>query len=87
MHPRLWNMMRGERDGVTVSLLNNTASGADGSDSLTSVENIQGSNSGDTLQLAAMRGVDLRELPGVAHVAPEESPDRLGALVAELLTR
>ena len=26
-------------------------------------------------------------IPGVAHVAPEEAPDRLGAVVAELLTR
>jgi pimeloyl-ACP methyl ester carboxylesterase len=42
---------------------------------------------GDTLRLAAPNGIALRELPGVAHVAPEESPDRLGALVAELLTR
>ncbi len=42
---------------------------------------------GDTLRLAAPNGVELRELPGVAHVAPEEAPDRLGALVAELLTR
>ena len=39
------------------------------------------------LQLAAPNGIALRELPGVAHVAPEEAPDRLGALVAELLTR
>lgn len=29
----------------------------------------------------------LERLPGVAHVAPEEAPDRLGTLVAELLTR
>ena len=42
---------------------------------------------GDTLRLAAPNGIVLRELPGVAHVAPEEAPDRLGALVAELLTR
>ena len=26
-------------------------------------------------------------IPGVAHVAPEEAPDRLGTVVAELLTR
>jgi pimeloyl-ACP methyl ester carboxylesterase len=39
------------------------------------------------LQLAAPNGIALRELPGVAHVAPEEAPDGLGALVAELLTR
>jgi len=26
-------------------------------------------------------------LPGVAHVAPEEAPDRLGTLVSELITR
>jgi pimeloyl-ACP methyl ester carboxylesterase len=42
---------------------------------------------GETLRLAAPKGVEQRELPGVAHVAPEEAPDRLGALVAELLTR
>lgn len=42
---------------------------------------------GDMLHAAAAKGVELRELPGVAHVAPEEAPDRLGALVAELLTR
>ncbi|WP_309669370.1 alpha/beta hydrolase [Gemmatimonas sp.] len=42
---------------------------------------------GEALRLAAPNGVELRELPGVAHVAPEEAPDRLGALVAELLTR
>ena len=42
---------------------------------------------GDTLRRAAPSGVDVRELPGVAHVAPEEAPDRLGALVAELLAR
>ncbi len=42
---------------------------------------------GETLRLAAPKGVQQRELPGVAHVAPEEAPDRLGALVAELLTR
>jgi pimeloyl-ACP methyl ester carboxylesterase len=42
---------------------------------------------GETLRLAAPNGVEHRELPGVAHVAPEEAPDRLGALAAELLTR
>ena len=42
---------------------------------------------GEILRLAAPQGLELRELPGVAHVAPEEAPDRLGALVAELLTR
>ena len=42
---------------------------------------------GDTLRLAAPSGVEVRELPGVAHVAPEEAPDRLGALVAALLER
>jgi pimeloyl-ACP methyl ester carboxylesterase len=31
--------------------------------------------------------VVLERLPGVAHVAPEEAPDRLGTIVAELLTR
>lgn len=29
----------------------------------------------------------IHQLPGVAHVAPEEAPDRLGTLVGELLTR
>lgn len=42
---------------------------------------------GQALRLAASNRAELRELPGVAHVAPEEAPDRLGALVAELLTR
>lgn len=42
---------------------------------------------GEALRLAAPNGVEQHELPGVAHVAPEEAPDRLGALVAELLTR
>lgn len=41
---------------------------------------------GETLRLAAPNGIALHELPGVAHVAPEEAPDQLGALVAELLT-
>lgn len=39
-----------------------------------------------TLRLAAPRGVAWRQLPGVAHVAPEEAPDQLGVLVAELLS-
>ena len=42
---------------------------------------------GDPLPLAAPAGLTVRDLPGVAHVAPEEAPDRLGALVAELLAR
>ena len=29
----------------------------------------------------------VHHIPGVAHVAPEEAPDRLGTLIAELLTR
>ncbi|MBL0169593.1 MAG: alpha/beta hydrolase [Gemmatimonadaceae bacterium] len=29
----------------------------------------------------------VERIPGAAHVAPEEAPDRLGTLVAELLTR
>ncbi len=41
---------------------------------------------GETLRLAAPQGLERRQLPGVAHVAPEEAPDRLGALVTELLT-
>jgi pimeloyl-ACP methyl ester carboxylesterase len=31
--------------------------------------------------------VGVHTLPGVAHVAPEEAPDRLGTLVSELITR
>jgi pimeloyl-ACP methyl ester carboxylesterase len=40
----------------------------------------------DHLRTATTAGVVVRELAGTAHVAPEEVPDRLGALVAELLT-
>ncbi len=36
---------------------------------------------------ATCASFEARELAGVAHVAPEEAPDRLGALVAELLAR
>lgn len=39
----------------------------------------------DHLRTATTAGVVVRELAGTAHVAPEEVPDRLGALVAELL--
>ena len=39
------------------------------------------------LEGATNNRVVLTRLPGVAHVAPEEAPDRLGTLVAELLTR
>jgi pimeloyl-ACP methyl ester carboxylesterase len=36
---------------------------------------------------AARAGCEMHRLPGVAHVAPEEAPDRLGTLIASLLTR
>jgi pimeloyl-ACP methyl ester carboxylesterase len=39
------------------------------------------------LRDATSDSLQLVRLPGVAHVAPEEAPDRLGAAVAELLTR
>lgn len=39
------------------------------------------------LQLATNGTCTVHTLPGVAHVAPEEAPDRLGTLVGELLTR
>lgn len=39
------------------------------------------------LELATTASVDVHRLSGAAHVAPEEAPDRLGTLVAELLTR
>lgn len=41
----------------------------------------------EALQAATDNRVVVERLPGVAHVAPEEAPDRLGTLVAELLTR
>ncbi len=41
-----------------------------------------------TALAAATRGaLSIHRLPGVAHVAPEEAPDQLGALITELLTR
>lgn len=39
------------------------------------------------LQIAAPTGAMVQRIPGVAHVAPEEAPDRLGTLIAELLTQ
>jgi pimeloyl-ACP methyl ester carboxylesterase len=39
------------------------------------------------LSAATSGNVVVQRLPGVAHVAPEEAPDRLGTLVSELLTR
>ncbi|WP_337169755.1 alpha/beta hydrolase [Gemmatimonas aurantiaca] len=39
------------------------------------------------LRAATNERLVLHTLPGVAHVAPEEAPDRLGTLVGELLTR
>jgi pimeloyl-ACP methyl ester carboxylesterase len=39
------------------------------------------------LRSATTSQLSLHTLPGVAHVAPEEAPDRLGTLVSELLTR
>jgi pimeloyl-ACP methyl ester carboxylesterase len=39
------------------------------------------------LTRATSKSLAVQELPGVAHVAPEEAPDQLGTLVAELLTR
>ena len=38
------------------------------------------------LTSATNGALTVQRLPGVAHVAPEEAPDRLGTLVAELLT-
>ena len=40
----------------------------------------------DQLRAATTADVVVRELAGTAHVAPEEVPDRLGALVTEFLT-
>jgi pimeloyl-ACP methyl ester carboxylesterase len=37
------------------------------------------------LTRATSKGLDVKELAGVAHVAPEEAPDQLGTLVADLL--
>jgi pimeloyl-ACP methyl ester carboxylesterase len=39
------------------------------------------------LQQATKGALTVHTLPGVAHVAPEEAPDRLGTLVGELLAR
>lgn len=39
------------------------------------------------LRTATGDRLTVHTLPGVAHVAPEEAPDRLGTLVGELLTR
>ncbi len=41
----------------------------------------------ESVQNATLATCLLSEIAGVAHVAPEEAPDRLGTLVAELLTR
>ncbi len=40
-----------------------------------------------SLRTASSDQLSVHTLPGVAHVAPEEAPDRLGTLVGELLTR
>lgn len=39
------------------------------------------------LDTATRHTLTVHTLPGVAHIAPEEAPDRLGTLVAELITR
>lgn len=39
------------------------------------------------LRTATNDALTVHTLPGVAHVAPEEAPDRLGTLVSELVTR
>lgn len=39
------------------------------------------------LRDATNGALTVHTLPGVAHVAPEEAPDRLGTLVSELITR
>jgi pimeloyl-ACP methyl ester carboxylesterase len=39
------------------------------------------------VKAATNDGATVHTLPGVAHVAPEEAPDRLGTLVSELITR
>jgi pimeloyl-ACP methyl ester carboxylesterase len=41
----------------------------------------------EALDAATSHALITHTLPGVAHVAPEEAPDQLGTLVAELLTR
>ncbi len=41
----------------------------------------------EALQAASTGEMVVERLPGVAHVAPEEAPDRLGTLIAELLTK
>ncbi len=39
------------------------------------------------LERATLKDLHMEQVPGVAHTAPEEAPDRLGTLIAELLTR
>lgn len=41
----------------------------------------------EALDAATSHALITHTLPGVAHIAPEEAPDQLGTLVAELLTR
>jgi pimeloyl-ACP methyl ester carboxylesterase len=41
----------------------------------------------DALTSATSGRLDVRRLSGVAHIAPEEAPDQLGTLVAELIAR
>jgi len=41
----------------------------------------------DALRDATTNACIAQSIPGVAHVAPEEAPDRLGAIIAALLTR
>ncbi len=41
----------------------------------------------NALAIATSGALVVERIPGVAHVAPEEAPDRLGTLVAELLAR
>jgi hypothetical protein len=39
------------------------------------------------LRTATNHPLSIHRLPGVAHMAPEEAPDRLGTLVGDLLTQ
>lgn len=41
----------------------------------------------DALRRASHDRLVVQRVPGVAHVAPEEAPDRLGTLIAELIVR
>lgn len=41
----------------------------------------------DVVRIASGGRLMVQRVPGVAHVAPEEAPDRLGTLVAELIAR